>query len=231
MTHAKPASTPMVVDSNLTLHSGDLIDHPTDYRAVVRSLQYLTLTRPDVAYAVNKLSQFMHQPRSSHWAVLKRLLRYLVGSLDKGITIYRDSPLNLHAFSDADWAGNKDDYTSTMGYIVFLGRNPLTWSSKKQRFVAQSSTEAEYKAVGSTASELLWLRNLLHEMGVAVPKVPIIYCDNLGATHLSANPVFHSRMKHLALAFHFIREQVQNGCLRVTHVRTGDQLADPLTKP
>lgn len=118
-----------------------------------------------------------------------------------------------------------------MGYVVFLGRTPITWSSKKQRFLAQSSTEAEYKALASIEGELLWLRNLLHEMGVKLPHVPVIYCDNLGATYLSANPVFHSCMKHLALAFHFICEQVQTGELRVTHVPTNDQLADGLTKP
>ena len=95
---------------------------------MVGNLQYLTLTLPDASYAVNNLSQFMYQLRSSHWADLKRLLRYLIGSLDKGMTIYRDLRLNLHAFSDADRAGNKDKYTSTIGYIVFLGRNPLTWS-------------------------------------------------------------------------------------------------------
>ena len=126
---------------------------------------------------------------------------------------------------------NKDDYTSTMGQVVFLGRTTITWSSKKQRFLSQSSTEAEYKAVSSTAYELLWLRNLLHEFGVSVSHLPVIYCDNSGATYLSANPIFHSRMKHLALAFQFIREQVQNGTMGVTHVPTGDQLADALTKP
>ena len=231
MAAANPAPTPMTTDSPLTLHSGSLIDNPTEYRAIVGSLQYLSLTRPDVAFVVNKLSQYMHMPRTTHWSALKRLLRYLVGSLDKGISIRRDSPLVLHAFSDADWAGNKDDYTSTIGQIVFLGRNPLSWSSKKQRFLSQSSTEAEYKAVSSTAGELLWLQNLLHEMGVSVPETPVIYSDNLGATYLSANPVFHSRMKHLALAFHFVREQVQAGNLRVTHVPSGDQLADALTKP
>lgn len=134
MINAKPISTPMVVDSNLSLHSGDLIDNPTEYRATVGSLQYLTLTRPDVAFAVNKLSQFMHQPRSAHWAALKRLLRYLAGSLDKGITIYSNSPLHLHAFSDANWGGNKDDFTSTMGQVVFLGRNPHTLEFKETTF-------------------------------------------------------------------------------------------------
>lgn len=198
MTGAKPVPTPMIKDSTLSLYS--IIDNLTDYMAAVGSLQYLTLTRPDAAFAVNKLSQFMHQPCSTRWATLKRLLRYLSGTLDKGITIYKDSPLNLHAYSDAGWGMNKDDFTSTMGQVVLLGRTAISWSSKKQRFAAQSSTKAEYKAVSNTAGELLWLRNLLQEPGITLPHQPVIYCDNMGATQLSANPVFHSRMKHLALA-------------------------------
>lgn len=94
--------------------------NPTDYRAAVGSLQYLTLTRPDVAFAINKLSQYMHKPCNAHWEADKRLMRYLCGTMDKGINIVRDSPLTLHAFADADWAGNKDDYTSTMVMLYFL---------------------------------------------------------------------------------------------------------------
>lgn len=129
-------------------------------------------------------------------------MRYLCGTLDKGVTIYRDSLPILHAYSDADWAGNMDDYTSTMGHVVFLDRNPITWSSKKQKSVTLSSIEAEYRAVALTTTELMWVRNLLSELGVLLPQVPVVYCDNLSATHLCANPVFHSRMKHLAIAFH-----------------------------
>lgn len=162
MAAANPAHTPMVTDSALTLHSENLIDNPTEYRAIVGSLQHLTLTRLDVAFVVNKLSQYMHMPRKTHWSALTRLIRYLVGSLYKGITIRRHSPLVLHAFTDADWAGNKDDYTSALGQIVVLGCNPLSWSSKKQRFLSQFSTEAKYKAVSAIAVELLRLRNLLH---------------------------------------------------------------------
>lgn len=183
MLHAKPTPTPLIVTHGLSSTSGDLLESPTEYRAAVGGLQYLTLTRPDVAFAVNKLSQFMHKPRSEHWATLKRLMRYLCGTLDKGINIYSDSPLHLHAFSDADWAGNKDDYTSTMGHVVFLGRNPLTWSSKKQKSLARSSTEAEYRAVASTTAEIMWVRNLLTELGVHLLHTPVIYCDNLSATH------------------------------------------------
>ena len=229
MADAKPAPTPMVVTQALTT-AGTSLDVPKDYRAAVGGLQYLTLTRPDVAFAVNRLSQYMHSPTTTHWAALKRLLRYLCGTLDKGLTIYRESPLTLHAFSDADWAGDRDDYISTMGHIIFLGRTPITWCSKKQKSLARSSTEAEYRAVASTTAEIMGVQNLLQELQVPLSITPVIYCDNLSATHLSANPVFHSKMKHLAIAFHFIREQVQHGSLRVTHVPTGDQLADFLTK-
>lgn len=231
MTEAKPASTPLVTNSVLILQSGTALSDPTEYRTIVGSLQYLSLTRPDIAYTVNKLSQFMHQPTSDHWNAVKRLLRYLCGTLDHGICLRQNSPLALHPFSNADWAGNKDDYTSTSAYIVYLGHNPISWSSKKQRTVARSSTEAEYRSVASTAAEIRWLCSLLMELGITLPQPPVIYCDNVGATNLCSNPVFHSRMKHVALDYHFIREQVLSGLLRVSHVSATDQLADALTKP
>lgn len=103
-----------------------ILDDPTEYRAIVGSLQYLTLTRPDVSYVVNKLSQYMHKPRNTHWEAIKRLLRYLCGTIEKGINIVCNSPLTLHAFVDADCGMNKDEYTSTTGHIVFLGKNPIT---------------------------------------------------------------------------------------------------------
>ncbi|KAL6350161.1 hypothetical protein AAG906_004100 [Vitis piasezkii] len=138
---------------------------PTEYRTIVGSLQYLLITRPDIAFAVNKLSQYMHQPTIEHWILVKRLLRYLCGSSSDGIQLYHDSslslhafidagPLSLHAFSDSDYVGNKDDFTSTSAYVVYIGRNPISWSSKKQRIVARSSTEAEYRSVAATAAEL-----------------------------------------------------------------------------
>ena len=230
MLDTKAATTPLSVGTQLTATSGTTLPEPKDYRAALGSLQYLTLTRPDVAFAVNRLSQFMQSLTLDHWHALKRLLRYVNGTKDQGLLLHRDSPPTLHGFVDADWAGNKDDYTSTMGHVIFLGRNPLTWCSKKQKGVARSSNEAEYRAIAHTTAELLWIRNLFIELRIPVTPQPVLYCDNLGAT-LSANPVFDSKMKHLALAFHFICEHVQNGTLKVVHVPTGDQLADFLTKP
>jgi histone deacetylase 1/2 len=231
MANAKPALTPLAATPPLLKHSGDPLPSPTEYRALVANLQYLSLTRPDIAFSTNKLAQFMQKPSTVHWSALKRLLRYLAGSCDKGIFISATAPLNFHAYSDADWAGDKDDYISTTGYLLYLGNTPISWSSRKQRSVARSSTEAEYKALADTASELLWALSLFTELGHIPTSSPVIYCDNLGATHLSANPVFHSRMKHIALAYHFVRENVQRGRFRVSFVSTNDQLADILTKP
>lgn len=230
MLASKPVSTPMASTPKLTLNSGTSLSDPSDYRKVLGSLQYLGFTRPDIAFAVNRLSQFMHQQTDLHWSAVKRILRYLVGTQTHGILLRRGTPLTLHGFSDADWAGDTDDFVSTNAYVVYLGGSPVSWSSRKQTGVARSSTEAEYRAVANTASEIRWITSLLTELGVRLSSVPVIYCDNIGATHLSANPIFHSRMKHLALDFHFIRDNVRAGTLRVSHVSTHDQLADPLTK-
>ena len=153
------------------------------------------------------------------------------GTLSHEIYLRKQSQAPLHAFSDADWAGDSDDYVSTNGYIVYLGSHSISWTSRKQKGVARSWTEAEYRAVAHTSAELRWICSLLTELGVTLTSPPTVYCDNIGATYLCQNPVFHSRMKHIAIDYHFIRGQIQNGMLRVTHVSTHDQLADGLTKP
>ncbi|KAI3701690.1 hypothetical protein L6452_26950 [Arctium lappa] len=230
MSDCKSASTPSTTSPHPTT-DGTPLANPTDYRSLVGGLQYLSLTRPDVAFSVNKLSQFMHRPTVNHWTALKRLLRYLHGSIHLGIFLRRNSPLQLHAFTDADWAGDKKTYRSTTGYVVYLGSNPIAWSSKRQSTLARSSTEVEFRAVASTTTEVQWIVSLLSELGFKSIVTPTIFCDNLSAIHYSANPIFHSRMKHLALDFHFVREKVQEGTIRVTHNKGADQLADALTKP
>lgn len=231
MTGAKPISTPMATDHKLTITTGIPLSNSTEYRRLVGSVQYLLFTPVDIAFAVNRLSQFMHSPTDRHWEAAKRVLNYLDGTQTHGIFFSSQNSLNLHAFSDTDWAGHSHDYISTGAFIIYLGRNPVSWSSKKQSGVARSSTEAEYRTVANTYTEIRWICNLLSEMGITLPRPPVIYCDNLGATFLCANPVFHSRMKHVALDYHFIRGQIQNGMLRVSHINTKDQLSDALTKP
>lgn len=193
----------------LTQKGGVSLEDPLTFRAIVGSLQYLCLTRPDIAFAVNRLSQFMHCLTTLHLEAAKRVLRYLVGTANKGLFFSRNTPLTLHAYSDADWAGDQDDYTSTGAYIVYLGKQPISWSSKKMKGVARSSTEAEYRSLTATAAEVMWIAHLLRELRFPLTATPTLYCDNIGATYLAANPVFHSRMKHLALDYHFVRGATQ----------------------
>lgn len=223
MSQAKVVHTPMCPNNVPVLHDGT-------YRSIVGGLQYLSLTRPNVAFAVNKLSQLMHHPTTEHWSSIKRLLRYdifEVRTVHHGLYFCRNSPLSLHAFSNVDWAGNVDDHTSTSAHIVFLCSNAFSWSSKKQRSVARLSTEAEYSADATAAAEVRWIKFLLHELGVLLSHMPAIYCDNIGTTYLCANPVFHSRMKHIAIDFHFVRDKVQSDELWIFHISSTNQLAMP----
>lgn len=179
MTNAKPVTTPMASSPKLHLNSGVTLSDPTSYRRLIGSLQYLQFTRLDIAYAVNKLSQFMHKPTEDHWQAAKRILRYLAGTPTHGILYSSSNKLILHANSDADWAGDSDNYVSTNSYIIYLGRHPISWTSKKQNGVARSSTEAEYRSVANTASELNWVCNILSELGITLTAPPVVYCDNV----------------------------------------------------
>ena len=184
MTDAKPVATPLPTSRKLTLQSGTPLEDGSQYRSVVGSLQYMAFTRPDISYAVTRLSQFMHKPTIDHCQAAKRVLRYLSGTRSHGIFLHHNSPLSLHAFSDADWAGDTNDFVSMNGYIIYLGKNPISWSSKKQKGVARSSTEAEYRAVANTAAEVTWLCSLLSDLQQHLYIPPVIYCDNVGATYL-----------------------------------------------
>lgn len=137
----------------------------------------------------------------------------------------------MSVYSDADWAGCPDDRKSTSGYCIYLGHNLVSWNSRKQQTIARSSTEAEYRAVANATAEVLWLKSLLNELGIHVKMRSVLWCDNVGATYLTANPVFHARTKHVEIDFHFVREQVRNGFLQVQFISSKDQIADILTKP
>ena len=148
-----------------------------------------------------------------------------------GINIRKTSSPTLTCFSDADWASSLDDRKSTSAYVLFLGHTPISWSSKKQSAIARSSTEVEYRALAIAAAESMWLLSLFQEMKFTLPQPPLLLCDNLGTTQLSFNLVQHSRMKHIQIDIHFVRDLVEKKFLNVWHVHTNDQLADLLTKP
>jgi hypothetical protein len=229
MTTCKPCRTPFVSLSRLRKDDGVPLQDPTPFRSMVGGLQYLTFTRPDLAYAVNHICQFMHQPTDQHLVAAKRILRYVQGSLHHGLT-FRPGPLTLTAYTDSDWAGDPMDRRSTTGLIIFLGHNPITWQSKKQPTVSRSSTEAEYRALANCTADLSWVRMVLQDLGVFLCHPPTIWCDNLSALALATNPVFHARTKHVEVDYHFIREKVTNKDIQLHHISTEDQLADLLTK-
>ncbi|KAJ9553489.1 hypothetical protein OSB04_017534 [Centaurea solstitialis] len=242
LSNAKLVSSPMTTNANLALGDSATLADPVKYRQIVGALQYVTLSRPDITFAVNKVCQFMHSPTENHWTAVKHILRYLQGTADYGLRILHDSGTILHAytdsaynsltgFSDADWAGCPDDRRSTGGYAIYLGSNLVSWSARKQRTVSRSSTESEYKALADTVAELTWLQTLLRELRVPVQSIPTLWCDNLGATYLSANPVFHARTKHVEVDFHFVREMVAQRKLSIQFISTDDQIADVFTKP
>lgn len=206
----KPVPTPMSSSDRLSLDSGLLLDAATAtrYRSIVGGLQYLTLTRPDIAFAVNKVCQYLHCPTTAHYTAVKRILRYISGTFAYGLRFVRSASNTISAFSDADWAGCSDDRKSTGGFAVFVGANLVSWQAKKQATVSRSSTEAEYKTLANATAEIIWVQSLLKELGIVQHKTPILWCDNIGATYLTANPVFHARTKHIEVDYHFVRERV-----------------------
>ncbi|GKE08792.1 gag/pol polyprotein [Tanacetum coccineum] len=153
----------------------------------------------------------MHAPTENHWSAVKRILRYLHGTVEH--------------------AGDLDDRRSTGGFAIYLGSNLISWTARKQCTILRSSIEAEYKALADTVVELKWIQAFLNELGIRSSSTPILWCDNLGATYLSATPIFYARTKHMEIDYHFVREKVAQGDLRVQHISTHDQIADIFTKP
>ncbi|XP_026434650.1 uncharacterized protein LOC113332307 [Papaver somniferum] len=164
MDAAKPVSTPLPKNANICTHGSVKFEDPNLYHSVCGALQYLHLTRPDIAVVVNKVCQYMHNPFVEHWDLVKRILRYLKHTVHYGLVFRPSADTTLHAYSDSDWAGSLDDRRSTSGYGNYFGSNRISWSARKQKTVSKSSTEVEYKGIAIATSELIWLQSLLHAL-------------------------------------------------------------------
>jgi hypothetical protein len=151
--------------------------------------------------------------------------------LTYGLHIQKSLSNVLSAFTDVDWVGSVDDRRSTRGYAIYHSSNLISWSAKKQPIVSRSSTKSKYKALANAAAEIMWIQSLMCELGIVQSGTPKLWCDNLGATYLSANPVFHGRVKHVDIDFHFVRERVARKLLDIRFISSQDQVADIFTKP
>jgi hypothetical protein len=230
MSDCKSCSTPVDTQAKLSEDDGPPVADATSYRSLTGALQYLTFSRPDIAYAVQQVCLHMHNPREPHLTALKRILRYLRSSLDYGLLLRPSPTSELVVYTDTDWAGCTDTRRSTSGYAVFLGTNLVSWAAKRQPIVSRSSAEAEYRAVANGVAEASWLRQLLHELHSPLQRATLVYCDNVSAVYLSTNPVQHQRTKHVEIDLHFVRERVVAGDVRVLSVPTTLQFTDIFTK-
>jgi hypothetical protein len=236
LTDSKSAVIPMEVGTVLSIdqcpdtHAGLAEMHDVPYQRGIGSLMYAaTSTRPDIAFAVATLSQFMRNPGRVHWEAAKRTMRYLKGTKDYGITL-GSTDGGLEAYVDADWASQPHRH-SMSGYVIMLNGGPVAWSSQKQPIIALSTAEAEYIALTAAAREVLYLQLLIEELYDIHSASTPVHCDNQSAIALASNNKFHARTKHIDIRYHFVRAHIQNGTFELRYCPTEDNVADAFTKP
>ncbi|GKB22091.1 hypothetical protein Tco_0856014 [Tanacetum coccineum] len=210
------------------------IDEPlagvNNYQKLVGKLIYLTLTRPDISYAVHFLSQVMHAPTKRSLKYAFKVLRYSKGSLGLGLNFKLGKCLDLSVYVDLDWERCKVIRKYVIGFFVFLGDNFVSWKRKNQSVLARFSAEAEFRAMFSVTCEVMWILKILKEMKVDV-QVPVpLHCDNNVVIQIAANPVFHVKTKHFELDLYFLREKIQEGFIKTEKVKSTEDIADVFTK-
>jgi hypothetical protein len=226
---ASPMRTPMA--TNLKMHkdlSGPTVECKL-YRGMIGSLLYLTASRPDIMFSTCICARYQANPKESHLSAVKRILRYLKKTPTLGLWYPLHSSFDLVAYTDSDYGGCQVDRKSTSGSCQFLGGKLVSWSSKKQNCVSTSTAEAEYVAAASCCSQALWMQTQLRDYGYSLDKIPIL-CDSKSAIAISANPVQHSKTKHIDIRYHFLKHHVEEGNVEMYFVTSEFQLADLFTK-
>ncbi|GJY94827.1 ribonuclease H-like domain-containing protein [Tanacetum coccineum] len=229
----KPSATPL--EQNLTItnepsSTDPVLDNVTEYQKLIGKLIYLTHTRPDISYSVHCLSQFMHKPLKSHLKIALKVLRYLKNNPGIGVHIVKQPKVSLEAFVDADWAKCVVTRKSVTGFCIKLNGSLVSWKSKKQNTLSKSSAEAEYRAMASVTSEIVWILKILKDLNWEHFMPVNMFCDSQAAIKIAANPVFHERTKHLEIDLHFVREKILSGVLKTQKISSADQTADIFTK-
>ncbi|XP_047259222.1 secreted RxLR effector protein 161-like [Capsicum annuum] len=211
-------------------HEGTDLEDMTMYRQLVGSLIYLTQTRPDISFAVDVTSRYMHNPKKHHMEAVWRILRYVKSTIDSGLLYKKVEECELVGYCDSDYGGDHDTRHSTTGFVFKLGAGAISWCSKRQPTVSMSTTQAEYRVAAVAAQESTWLMQLMKDLQQPVRHVVPLYCDNQSTICLAENPIFQARTKHVEIHYHFIREKVLQGEIDLKHIKTEQQIADVFTK-
>lgn len=233
MADCKPISTPMEANKHFQKSTETQPIKLKEYQSAIGSLLYAAIgTRPDLAFSVGVLSQFMSNPGTEHWVGVKRIFRYLKGTLNLGLKFVssKTRTINLQGYADADWAGDKISRKSTSGFVFQIGDSTVTWSSRRQSIVALSSAEAEYVSLSDASQEAVWLQRLLDELGFKQHHKITLHEDNQAAIALAKNGKYSSRTKHIDVKYHYVRQAIEDGKLKVDYCPTEDMIADIMTK-
>ncbi|KAL2232706.1 uncharacterized protein LOC110011581 [Sesamum indicum] len=228
--HARAATKPLPPGNKFTEDACAQLPHPKLYHRLVGRFLYLNFTRSDTFHTCQQFSQFLQRPCQRHLDAAFHLVRYLKGTLHKGLFFSSRNSLELRTYSDVDWASCVDTKRFLTEYYIFLGDALVSWKTKKQNTVSRSTAEAKYQSMGSTICELTWMVYLLMDFGISAPTpIPFSY-DNQAALHIVNNPVFHEHTKHLDIDCHIVRDKFKSGLINPVHVPGKARLADFFTK-
>lgn len=237
MTDCNPISTPLDPNQHLTKEMGPTSNEEIEdmkafpYQEAIGSMMYAAqLTRPDICFALTLLSRFNKNPGHAHWQAVKRVFRYLKGTINRKLVFRGNADSELIGYCDADHAGNQDSRRSTSGYVFAMCGAAISWCSKGQKTVSLSTTESEYTALVLGMQEAIWLKRFECEIFANAPKCITIHCDNKGALFLAINNSTSPRTKHMDIKAKFVREQLDCGRIKLEYISTNDMLADIFTK-